>query len=70
MELVRHIYNCDGILVGYIVRNEHGGSFFVQRTQGEPSLCRDYGVNARHITPEVREAFKNQGTSSLRRAFA
>jgi len=70
MELVRHIYNCHGILVGYIVRNEHGGSFFVQRDVGDPSLTRDYGINAGHITPEVREAFRNQGASNLRRSFA
>lgn len=70
MELVRHIYNCHGILVGYIVRNEHGGSFFVQRQEYEPTVCRDMGVNFNRITPEVRAAFRNQDASALRRAFA
>lgn len=70
MELVRHIYNCDGILVGYIVRNEHGGSFFVQRGEADQATCLNYGVNAKYITPEVREAFRNQGATALRRAFA
>jgi hypothetical protein len=64
----RPIYNCHGILVGYIVVNEHGGSFFVQRSQVEAARvgdCRNMGINASHM----REAFKNQGSSSLRRAF-
>jgi len=64
MELVRHIYNCHGILVGYIVRNEHGGSFFV----GRDSLA---GVpSERNIAQDMRECFRNQGPSTLRRSFA
>lgn len=66
----RPIYNCHGILVGYIVRNEHGGSFFVQRKEGDPRVCRDMGINFNHITSEMREAFRNTDTSALRKSFA
>lgn len=66
MELVRHIYNCHGILVGYIVRNEHGGTFFVSKTEGEPGQRVNMGINAAHM----REAFRNSGTSNLRKSFA
>lgn len=69
-EIERHIYNCHGILVGYIVRNEVGGTFFVRRTVGDPTVRRPLGVNYNHITPELREAFRNQEASALRKAFA
>ena len=64
MEIVRHIYDCNGVCVGYLVRNEHGGSFFV----GRDSLA---GVpSERNIAQDMRECCRNQGATPLRRSFA
>ena len=64
----RPIYNCDGIRIGYIVTNEHGGTFFVQSKHVEAARagdCRNMGINAQHM----RDAFRNQGATALKRAF-
>lgn len=49
MDVVREVYNCDGIRVGSIVRNEHGGTFFVQAKRMIPGVCRSDGINWRYM---------------------
>lgn len=66
MPETRAIFNCDGVRIGYIVENEHGGSFFVQEKRAMPHERVNYGVNANHL----RQAFKNTDPGALRRAFA
>ncbi len=62
----RPFFNCHGIRVGYIVTNEHGGSFFVQSVKGDPGKTRNMGLNSAYM----REAFRNMDTSALRKSFA